>query len=149
MHGEKGYCKVCLAWDYVAETQAVDLAGVHLGLRWTPSLASEIEARMRLAGLLPAAGTPQPAPTFAQTAPAAPQRLDRDTLERLAIAELLIIDPNANRIAKRIGVPRSTLQGWPTFQEYYDRMKKDAEARRQERRGQRAGERDFEADEED
>jgi hypothetical protein len=64
MHGEKGYCKVCLKYDYVAETVGVSPSrGVVVEPRhWTPSSALEIEARMRLAGLLPPAA-PQPAPS--------------------------------------------------------------------------------------
>jgi hypothetical protein len=70
-HGERGYCKVCLEYDYVAETVAVNLGGVHLGLRWKPCpSALEIEARKRLAGLLSAAPTRQPTPS--EPAPAAP-----------------------------------------------------------------------------
>jgi hypothetical protein len=62
MHGEKGYCKVCLKYDYVAETVAVDLGGVHLGLRWAPCpSALEIEARMRAPEQTPPALAPQPA----------------------------------------------------------------------------------------
>jgi hypothetical protein len=60
MHGEEGYCKVCVKYDYVAETVAVDLGGVHLRLRWKPSPALEIEARMRAAGRTPPALASQP-----------------------------------------------------------------------------------------
>jgi hypothetical protein len=64
-HGEKGYCKVCLEYDYVAETVGVSL---HSGVvvrptRWTPSSALEIKARERRVGRLPPAPTPLPAPS--------------------------------------------------------------------------------------
>lgn len=50
--GEKGYCKVCLEYDYVAEVSGVNPYGpgsfLRLGLRWTPCISAlEIEARKR------------------------------------------------------------------------------------------------------
>jgi transposase-like protein len=68
----------------------------------------------------------------------------------MALAELLVNGPNASQIARRIGVPRTTLLGWPTFREHYDRAKQDQEvARRSRRHGRRAGERDFEVEEDE
>ena len=63
MHGEKGYCKVCLKYDYVAEAVGVNINGpgsflVVRPVRWTPSPASEIVNRKVLAGLLPVAPAP-------------------------------------------------------------------------------------------
>ena len=56
MHGEKGYCRACLEWDYTAETQSISAgAGVVLGLRWTPSSATEILDRRKLADEKPSA----------------------------------------------------------------------------------------------
>jgi hypothetical protein len=74
---------------------------------------------------------------------------ERELKERLALAELLTTGPNASQIAAKLGVPRTTLLGWPTFREHYDRLKKDAEVRRQQHRGRKAGERDFEAGEDE
>jgi hypothetical protein len=60
----------------------------------------------------------------------------------------MTVGPNATRIAREVGVPRGTLLGWPEFRERYDRMKADGEAAKwSRRRGRRAGDRDFEADE--
>lgn len=76
-------------------------------------------------------------------------RGDRSTLERLALAELILIGPNATKIAAKVGVPRGTLLGWPTFRDAYDRAKVGREAnKRSRRRGRRAGDRDFVTDDE-
>jgi hypothetical protein len=68
------------------------------------------------------------------------RREDRVILVRMAQAELLIEGPNASKIAGKIGVPRTTLLGWPEFREYYERAKErlraDMDARRKRlRRG--------------
>jgi hypothetical protein len=66
----------------------------------------------------------------------------------MALAELQVIGPNATKIAEAIGVKRTTLLGWPTFRKYYDRAKQQSEvAKRSRRRGRRAGDRDFEVEE--
>jgi hypothetical protein len=70
----------------------------------------------------------------------------RDLMERLAIAELLTTGPNVTAIAKKIRVKRTTLLGWPTFRTCLARTKQDAEGRKQERRGRRAGTHDFEGE---
>jgi hypothetical protein len=65
LHGQRGYCKVCLEFDFVAETVSVSLSrGVVVEpTHWTPSSALEIEARKKLAGLLPVAAVePQAVP---------------------------------------------------------------------------------------
>ncbi len=68
---------------------------------------------------------------------------DRKILERLAIAALLIEGPNATRIAQSIGVKRTTMLGWPTFREQYDKAKNQrAEEREARRRRLRNGELD-------
>jgi hypothetical protein len=70
---------------------------------------------------------------------------DRDLKERLAIAALLVIGPNATKIAGKVGVKRTTLLGWRVFRDLYDKAKQDAEvAKRSRRRGRRNGRRDFE-----
>lgn len=63
-HGDKGYCRVCLEYDYIAETVGVNAnQGVVVRpTHWTRSTASEIVHRKMLAGLLSTAPTPQPAP---------------------------------------------------------------------------------------
>ena len=64
-----------------------------------------------------------------------------------ALACLLTFGPNASRIAKEVGVPRTTLLGWTEFRERYDQVKADSKlAKGSRRRGRRAG-RDFEVDE--
>jgi hypothetical protein len=67
----------------------------------------------------------------------------------MALAELLLIGPNATKIAEKLGVPRTTLLGWRTFREHYNLAKREAATRRQGHRGRRAGERDFEAEEDE
>ena len=47
-----------------------------------------------------------------------------------AIAALLIIGPNASKIAESVGVPRGTLLGWPEFRQRYDQVKADAKNRK-------------------
>ena len=74
---------------------------------------------------------------------------DREEKVRAALAALLTIGPNATRIADAVGVPRTTLLGWETFRLHYDRAKRDAEARKTARRGNRTGASDFEADQDD
>jgi hypothetical protein len=72
-HGEKGHCRVCLEYDYVAETVGVNASqGVVVRpTHWTPSAASEILARKMHAGLLPAApAAPPPAPSESAAGPA-------------------------------------------------------------------------------
>jgi hypothetical protein len=72
---------------------------------------------------------------------------DRDIKERMALAELLLIGPNATKIAQKIGVKRTTLLGWQTFRENYDRAKQNSEvAKQSRRRGRRAGDRVFDTD---
>jgi hypothetical protein len=89
---------------------------------------------------------PEPAPATAANGAGstgvirAKDQKDRQILERLALAELLVEGPNAKRIAEKVGVKRSTLLGWPIFRERYNRMKaeqkKDTEERRRRlRRG--------------
>jgi hypothetical protein len=94
---------------------------------------------------------PPPPPADRKTAPSRGEvegDRDRSVLERMALAELLTTGPNASQIAKRLGVPRTTLLGWPTFRDLYDRAKQDQEiAKRSRRRGRRAGRKDFEAEE--
>ncbi len=68
---------------------------------------------------------------------------DREALERAALAALLTVGPNASEIARQVGVPRGTLLGWPIFRAHYDRVKADAEANRNNRRGSRSGSSDF------
>jgi hypothetical protein len=68
--------------------------------------------------------------------------------ESLALSWLVRGETNLSRIAKKIGVPRTNLYGWPRFQKYYRQMKAQQEqAKRSRRRGRRAGDRDFEVDE--
>jgi hypothetical protein len=76
-------------------------------------------------------------------------RNDRIDKERQALAALLTIGPNVSRIAREVGVPRTTLLGWPQFRECYERAKEDAERRRRSLRGRRAGDRDFEDEDPD
>ncbi len=57
----------------------------------------------------------------------ATQNMDKKTQ---ALAALLTIGPNASRIARTIGVPRSTLLGWPVFRLRYDQVKADGATRR-------------------
>jgi hypothetical protein len=47
-----------------------------------------------------------------------------------AVAALLTIGPNATKIAKAIGVKRTTLLGWPEFRQRFDQLKADAEVRK-------------------
>ena len=65
--------------------------------------------RLTLAAELVQALTPSETPPTTLDPPA--PRPERDTLERLAIAELLILGPNASKIAKKIGVKRSDPTG--------------------------------------
>jgi hypothetical protein len=125
------------------------------------------ELAMRLAQNTPhtTAGAPAPATSPAVESPptsaladadqqqgAARSSADRENERRTkvtrALACLLTIGPNATRIAKEIGVPRGTLLGWPAFRERYNQMKTNIEAAKSgRRRGRRAGDRDFEVDE--
>jgi hypothetical protein len=64
-HGETGYCKVCLVYDFVAYISGVNPygpGGFHvLGLRWTPCVSAlEVEARQRRHGQLPVAPSETP-----------------------------------------------------------------------------------------
>ncbi len=63
LHGEEGYCKVCLEYNYTVYTASVGMGGVHLGLRWAPCVSAlEIEARKRqVAGSKDATTSAQPA----------------------------------------------------------------------------------------
>ncbi len=83
----------------------------------------------------PLASTP---PTAVSDRPA--DDLERATLLRLALAELLLTGPNVKRIAEKIGVPRTTLLGWPDFVEHLDRARAAAETRKRGRKGRRVGE---------
>jgi hypothetical protein len=68
----------------------------------------------------------------------------------LALAALARIGPNVAKIAREINVPRTTLLGWPTFRQALDKMRATGEkARRSRRRGRRAGDRDFEVEEDE
>jgi hypothetical protein len=62
------------------------------------------------------------------------RKAEQQIKERMALAELLTVGPNASRIAREVGVSRTTLLGWKTFREHYDRAKdqqrKDTEDRR-------------------
>jgi hypothetical protein len=64
---------------------------------------------------------------------------------RQALVCLLIVGPNVSEIARRVGVPRTTLLSWPDFRSALNQVKGQAEAARQSRRGRRAGGRDFQA----
>lgn len=105
MHGEKGYCKVCLVYDFVAETQSVDYGGVHLGLRWTPCVSVlEIEARKRLAGLLAA---PQPGPAVTPPVEATPVQLT--AVERALILYTRNPSQSLRKLAREVGCDVSLL----------------------------------------
>jgi len=70
---------------------------------------------------------------------------ERSHQETLALACLLRIGPNVARIAKELGIPRTTLLGWPEFKVRCNQMRADqALAKQRRRRGRRAGDGDFE-----
>lgn len=87
------------------------------------------------AHILAAEGLEPPTPSDGQ---------DREARERAALAQLLLIGPNAKRIAEMIHVPRTTLLGWPTFRTYYDKARADAQSRKLALSGRRSGASDFE-----
>jgi hypothetical protein len=99
VHGEEGYCKVCLEYDFVAEAVAVNISGpggflVVKPVRWTPcASALEIEARKRLAGMLPAA--PPPATTQQDTTPLHPNEW--------AILKVLAVQPQVAMTQADVG----------------------------------------------
>jgi hypothetical protein len=71
----------------------------------------------------------------------------RPDMEILALACLATLGPNLTEIAKQLGVPRTTLYGWPKFLARYEAARNaGAKAKRQRPRGRRAGARDFEAE---
>jgi hypothetical protein len=79
--------------------------------------------------------------------PAVPTAERPDPLDH-ALALLLTVGPNAKKIAREVGVPLSTLRGWPKFREHYSQLRAAGErAKRGRPRGRRAGGRDFEVTE--
>jgi hypothetical protein len=52
----------------------------------------------------------------------------------LAMALLFTVGPNAKAISDKIGVPRTTLLGWPDFKAAYDKVKADKQATTESRR---------------
>jgi hypothetical protein len=65
----------------------------------------------------------------------------------LALAQLATVGPNLAEIARRVGVPRTTLYGWSDFMKRYNQARSDgATAKRRRRRGRRAGDWDFQVD---
>jgi hypothetical protein len=85
-------------------------------------------------GSEPAAAVPTAggASTVAATAPNNEQVAVVVTADKKtqAIAALLTIGPNVSKIARTIGVPRTTLLGWPEFRLRYDQVKADAAKRK-------------------
>jgi hypothetical protein len=118
------------------------IAEAQASLAYVVSLA---QANAVVRGFVTGAGL-RPAPE------AAPVNLDATASEKkvkvlAALAALFAGGPNAAKIARQIGVKRTTLLSWPEFREAYDRLKRDAEARKGAYRGRRAGASDFESDE--
>jgi hypothetical protein len=99
--------------------------------------------------IVAAAGQPVGRPEAASEAP--PRRRADPALKQARLANALVeltrVGPNAARIARTVGVPRTTLMDWPEFREAFYRQKAAAEERRKKRRGRRAGAADFMSDE--
>lgn len=110
------------------------------------SKAAEREARDRQKAAVPPAAT---------TEVAAKQIADDERDLKINMAIALLVDAtrtgcklNVTQIAKKIGVPRTTLTGWSRFRDAYAAAKGKASRSRQQLKGGRSGSNDFYRDEE-